>query len=132
MNTLQKFTSAAAVGCLLLASPASAAPDNTLGMALMSAVVNANGTLDRGSGVASSLRLGAAGSGTYEVLFDREVSTCTFVASLGNSTFTTFLGEVSAVRRSGAGKENGVYVETNNSAGASADKPFHLIVFCAK
>jgi hypothetical protein len=70
-----------AIGGMLPAQPAAGEPDKTQGVAIMSAVVNSNGTLFSGTGGVSSTRIAA---GTYRVAFPRSVEDCTWVASLGN------------------------------------------------
>jgi hypothetical protein len=89
------------------------------------AVINSNGTLNRGSGVVSSANLGGA-TGAYEVIFNRNVSACAYVATV----FRVFLqaGGISTDLR--GGNNNGVFVETTDGVGALADRPFHLAVFC--
>jgi hypothetical protein len=104
------------------------APDGTLGMALMGAAVNADGFMVRGSGVTNVLKLGSLG--TYEVEFDRNLQTCIFTAAVGPAGAGSAFGEVNVALRSG--NNNAVFVDTNNSDGASADLPFHLFVFCPR
>ena len=109
------------------AEPAFAAPDKTLGMALMSAVVDEFGALKRGSGSVSSEKIA---NGRYVVLFNRNVRDCTYVASLGLSTTVRDGVPGTADVRAYSSNVNGVLV--NTSDGGLADRPFHLIVFCAK
>jgi hypothetical protein len=90
------------------------------------AVVGSDATLDRGSHVTSVAS--PYGAGTYEVIFDRDVSGCAFVAGRGGVGFESPTGEVSATRRNG--NTHGVYLATYNSAGSSAAGTFHLAVFC--
>ena len=92
------------------------------------AEVNTDATLANSSGGVTSARIGAVGTGNYEVDFGRDVSNCTAVASLGNSTTSVAVGEVSAVDRSG--NVEAVFVDTNTSAGAAADRAFRLVVVC--
>lgn len=65
------------LSCLQLAflRIASAAPDNGNGVAILSARVDADGTLLSGSGVTGVTKVG---TGTYQVDFDREVTECMF------------------------------------------------------
>jgi len=91
------------------------------------AVVGETGTLARGSHVVSTSQIGGF-AGSYQVIFDRDVSNCAFVAGLGGTTAETPAGEVSTARRST--DVNGVFVETSNSAGTVSDRAFHLAVFC--
>jgi Tfp pilus assembly protein FimT len=86
------------------------------------AVLNADGSLVRGSGVAATSKLGAP-AGSYEVLFSRDVTTCSYQA-----TQSVIQGETLVQPRTG--KANGVFVGTFTSAGASADRGVHLAVFC--
>ena len=68
---------------------------------VLSAVVASDGTLSRGVGAVSSRYLG---SGNYEVLFNRDVSDCTFVANVGGTGFDLPSGSASAARKSGNSK----------------------------
>ncbi len=88
-------------------------------------VVNANGTLARDRGVTTVNKLG---TGTYEVIFDRNVTSCVYTATVGPSGGGSALGEVNIASR--GGNANGVFVDTNTSAGTAADLPFHLLVTC--
>jgi hypothetical protein len=102
---------------------------SNLDINVFSAQVNADGTLASASNPGTtSVRVGAVGNGTYQVDFARVISSCTFVASLGSSGTAGALGEVSVADRSG--NSEAVFVETNTSAGASADRPFQLVVVC--
>ena len=97
------------------------------------AVINADGTTARGSGVQSSKKEppppGGGQSGEYDVIFKRNVSGCAYVASFADERQT---GEVSASSL-GPGTPNGVYVQTvtdNGTKEVYSDRPFHLAVFC--
>ena len=97
------------------------------------AVINADGTTARGSGVQSSKKEpappGGGQSGEYDVIFKRNVSSCAYIASFANERQT---GEVSASSL-GPGTPNGVYVQTvtdNGTREVYSDSPFHLAVFC--
>lgn len=104
------------------------------------AVVDADGTLARGSGVVSSARLepmflmgigpAAVGDGSYEVIFDRDVTSCAYIATLGQATLSgePLRGGISVVPR--FQNAAGVFVQTSNVAGADANGGFHLAVFC--
>jgi hypothetical protein len=90
------------------------------------AVINANGTVVRGLGVASAQRFG---NGLYEVIFNRNVSRCAYVATLGDpSTGVGPPGEIGVASR--VGNVNGVFMTTRDSAGTLADRPYHLAVHC--
>ena len=92
------------------------------------AVVDANGTLARGHKAVSATRLG---TGTYEVVFRKDVRRCAYVATIGlsGSAGASLPGEITVVGRSG--NDRGVFLTTHSSGGASADLGFHLAVHCA-
>jgi hypothetical protein len=105
-----------------------AAIDDKLGMALMSAVVANDGTLERNSGAAGAAK---TAGGTYTVQFARDVTDCVYAASLGD--IDTGLPPVGAALVSRSGTDsNKVFVETVNSAGSLTDASFHLIVVCGQ
>jgi hypothetical protein len=90
------------------------------------AVVDSAGALSRKSGASSSSRVAL---GEYEVVFGGNVTGCAYAATLGASDTTEPpAGEVGASQRSG--NANAVSVVTRDSAGAKADRPFHLTVNC--
>jgi hypothetical protein len=62
-------------------------------------------------------------TGQYEVVFNRDVTACSYQATMSISA-----GEVVAQPRSGV--PNGVFVATSNSSGTASDRAFHLAVFC--
>jgi hypothetical protein len=95
----------------------------------MFAVVNADGSLARGYGVASSSFV-AATPGIYKVIFKRGVTKCGYVATLGSSgsTGTPPIGEIGVVGMKG--HKAGVYVRTYDSSGATTAAGFHLVVTC--
>ena len=89
------------------------------------AVVDANGNLIRDLGAIASNRLNA---GVYEVRFNRTVTRCAYVATIGlPGQGNPPPGEISVAS---SPNPNGVRVDTANNAGAPADLPFHLAVHC--
>lgn len=102
-----------------------------LGVAHLSAVVNADGKLVRGSGVKSATPVGGL-IGDYIVTFNRNVRNCTYVVSLGN-TGSLGVPQPGVISATGANvSSNGVYVDANDIDGIPAERPFHLNVFCHK
>lgn len=100
---------------------------SNFGAAQLYAVVNGNGTVSRGAGVTSATRSSA---GVYEVIFKRNIVHCSWTGSVG---FGTFSGSVPASHISvtgRAGTNNGVFVQTFNSANAATDLPFHIHILC--
>ncbi|NEP12243.1 MAG: hypothetical protein F6K14_18955 [Symploca sp. SIO2C1] len=91
------------------------------------AVVNVNGTLDRGFGVVSSQKLMTGG---YEVTFNRNISSCAYVATIGSAASSGIVSPaaISVIGRSG--NANGLYVVTSDLSGTRKDEPFHLVVQC--
>jgi hypothetical protein len=91
------------------------------------AVINADGTVARGSGVGTGTV--RENTGVYDVFFNRNVSGCAYVASLGGANAgTPPAGTVGATNLSD--ELAGLYVTTRNSAGNLANEPFHVAVFC--
>jgi hypothetical protein len=96
----------------------------------MFAVVNADGTLRRGTaGTTSSLFAGGF-TGDYTVTFPRAVNGCAWVASItalvdGNNPID---GQIGVTAQSGT--PNSLYVQGQNSAGTDAEVPFTVIVNC--
>jgi hypothetical protein len=130
---MTNFRSAAlfVVSVVLLASLTGslrAAPDNTLGAALMFAVVSLTGEIERGSG-ATSTSPGAL-AGQRIVFIDRDVTGCAYTASTGSSGTGSSQGIADVA--SASGFPNGVRVDTRDFDGNLSGRPFHLIVLCAR
>lgn len=93
----------------------------------VSAVVNANGTLAAGQsfGATAATKIGV---GTYEVFFDQVITAGTYVATIGiaGNVGASAPGEVTVVGR--VGTNNGLFIQTYNSAGAPTDLGFHVVV----
>jgi hypothetical protein len=112
----------------LAVSSTKGAPRNTA--ATLAAVVNVDGSLARGREAVSSSQLGV--DGQYEVVFNRDVSSCVYVASGGEAT--TF-GPDDAVVFTVAprlGNANAVFVqEWDGVLGYDFySSGFHLVVVC--
>jgi len=90
------------------------------------AQVSGAGVLDNASG--PGVTVTKVGTGTYEVDFARNVSACAFTATIGPSGAGGADGEINVADRSG--NVEGVFVDTNTSTGAAADRAFQLIVVC--
>lgn len=91
----------------------------------MSAAVNGNGTLARGSRVTTTTRQLA---GTYVVTFDRDVRACTYVASVGRNDSSYANGYATA--QTSTLNAQSVFVATFDAEGTLTDHPFHLTVTC--
>jgi hypothetical protein len=90
------------------------------------AVVSDVGAGIRVRGVSSTAQTGV---GQYQVIFDRDVRQCTYVATLGDeSASAPGTGQIAVT--SAASNVNGVRVVTRDSDGAVANRSFHLIVSC--
>lgn len=90
------------------------------------AVIARDGSIARSSGATGSQRLV---EGTYEVTFNRDVTQCAYVASVGFADSTSPIIGMIGVRQSG-GNPNGVIVETYDPIARHFDNHFHLIVGC--
>ncbi len=91
------------------------------------AEVTTDGTVAHSSGAVTASKVEGA-VGQYTVDFGRNVASCTAVATIGPSGGGASAGEVNVADRSGV--PTAVFVDTNDSTGASADRPFRLIVVC--
>jgi|1186.fasta_scaffold18962_1 hypothetical protein len=103
----------------------------TCGLKKIWAVLDSGGTKARGANVVSTAKLSGANGGTYEVIFNRNVSVCAYNATVGTTTFggsvSTPVAVTSATR---AGNANGVFVFIHHDNGSTIDEPFHLSVYC--
>ena len=107
-------------------SAAEGAQSAAEGATPLAAVVAADGSVVRGSGVTST-NAKLLGNGLYTVEFDRNLSDCVWVAQIGNGDGTPIIyGEMSSWLEA----PNGIFVQTASSGGVLADRPFHLIVHC--
>ncbi|TDB77286.1 hypothetical protein [Micromonospora sp. KC723] len=90
------------------------------------AVSSSGGSLLRGSPEAVSVT--RYGPGQYQVLFNYDVSRKSYQATIGTTDQFNIppAGEISVAPR--LSTINGVFVQTRNSAGTPADRPFHLLV----
>ncbi|MEA2332198.1 MAG: hypothetical protein QOH58_2336 [Thermoleophilaceae bacterium] len=90
------------------------------------AVVSNVGATVRSRGTTSSAQ---TGPGQYEVIFDRDVRQCIYVATLGDESASgPGTGQI-AVTSVGA-NVNGVRVVTRDSDGVLANRSFHVVVSC--
>lgn len=94
--------------------------------AVHSAVVASDATVVRGTRGTTAAVVGTA---SYEVIFRKVMTGCVFNATLGTtSTGTAPAGMATTAQR--AGKPNGVWVQTFDTAGNLTPRDFHLVVTC--
>lgn len=91
----------------------------------MAASVDSAGALVEGNRVTAAGRVGGQ-TGRYEVIFDRNISECSFTASVSFDGGSEGYATVSPR----AGKANGIFVATFNNAGSATDKPFYVEATC--
>lgn len=90
------------------------------------AVVDSTGSLVRGNNVDDVERVS---TGNYRVYFDRDISGCGYGASIGNPIDgVPVAGQITATPT--AEQDQGVYLQSRDSAGNLRDRPFHLTVTC--
>jgi hypothetical protein len=91
------------------------------------AVVNSDGTLARSFRAVSAKKLGP---GQYEVIFNRNVRKCAYVATIGlpRNMCSSPPGEITVAGRYTT--DRGVFVTTYSSVGTLEDRGFHLAVHC--
>lgn len=91
------------------------------------AVVQANGTAYRSSGVVSTSRIN---EGDYAIVFDQDVTDCAYVASTGSGVAnvgpTPTFAQVARLQD----EPDGVIVFTHLHDGTDDDAAFHVAVFC--
>jgi len=87
------------------------------------AVVDQNGNLIHGNRTTGVVKLGP---GQYEVSFNRNLTSCAYVATTRNA----YSQAIQASTAGGHLSANGVYVETKNQGGGLTDGPFDLVVTC--
>jgi hypothetical protein len=90
------------------------------------AVVNPVGSLARGAGVVSVVH--AAGTGIYRVQFNRNITQCAWLATIGSATSVTTYGFIETELASST--TDTVHVGTRDMNAAVADRGFHLAVSC--
>jgi hypothetical protein len=124
------FLVAAGWSVLQSAPVAPAAADKTLGMALMSATVDANTppNLVRGSGAVS---VSSSGIGFADVVFDRDLSNCSCTASAGTHLLGNYTSLVTASANCPYASKSALVITTDHN-NMFTIAPFHLIVFCPK
>ena len=100
---------------------AAAAPDNTLGVAILGALVKDDGTLLRGSGATGASNFA---TGAYAVTFNRDITNCTFAATpVRNSVVIRAVSTVGS---------NLQFNMNRLSDGSALNSTFSLVVFCPK
>jgi hypothetical protein len=68
-------------------------------------------------------------TGTYQVDFNRNVTGCSYLATIGNpAAGASPPGEITTALR--VTTTNAVFVQTFDSMGTVSDRNFHLAVFC--
>jgi hypothetical protein len=93
-------------------------------------VINADGTKARGTRIVSSTRLSSPNAGLYEAIFDRNVTSCAYIATIGLPGSNSIGDPVTITTASRSGNVNGVFLFIHHQNGATLDEPFHLAVWC--
>lgn len=95
-------------------------------------IKGSDGSLVRGNGVTAQFKTASPSAGGYEVLFDRNVTNCVYVATLASESAGRGgdgpAGEIGV--RPLSTNPAGVAVSTFNSSGTLANNSFSLTVFC--
>jgi len=106
---------------------AGAAQDTADAATPLTAAVTQGGTLVRGEGSTSVVK---GGAGVYQVVFNRPMAGCTWVATLGtvDNTGVSAPGQIDTALGT---SPNRVFVHTSDSAGVDANRDFQLQVHCA-
>jgi hypothetical protein len=99
---------------------------------LYALIKGTDGSVVRGTGVTSTSYGFGSEEGSYEIVFNRNVSSCVYLATIANEV----AGRPTAVSGGEIGASamstnvNGVAVKTRSSAGVAADRSFSLVVVC--
>jgi hypothetical protein len=93
---------------------------------VLSAQVNADGTLFSSSGGVTASRLSA---GTYEVDFGRNIATCAYYATQGEGNAGGAPGAIMGVTDR-SGNAEAVFATVRTNANAFVDRAFQLLVVC--
>lgn len=94
------------------------------------AVVNGNGVLVRGKGLAAGDPAARTGEGIYHVIFNRDVRGCAYLATVGSPTVDAVPPNGQVHVASHPTNVNAVRVRTTNDAGVALNRSFHLAVIC--
>ena len=96
------------------------------------AEVSQSGALVKGSGAVSAVQENGGGSpGQFEVVFNRNIANCTYVAAHISDIASPAPGGISSTGPlSAVDNQNAISVATRNSAGALAFTPFSVAVYC--
>ena len=91
------------------------------------AVVSGTGDLNRGS--SSAVSVSNPSTGEYLVTFNKDVSACAYIATLGEvGTNPPNPGQIAVY--SVSGDSDSVGVKTYDATGTAANSPFHLSLSC--
>ena len=97
------------------------------GVVPLRGVVTSDGTLVRGRDVLSTTRLS---TGSYEVIFDRDVSGCAYTATIGRSSPGFTRNPLTITTAARGGNPDGAFVFIHHMSGAVADHAFHVVARC--
>lgn len=127
-TSFKSLASAFAALALTGSAALAAAGDGHIGMTILSASVNADGTPLRGEGLNTSFSLG---TGTYEVSFTRNITQCTYYATQGEGGVGGAGGAITGITQR-SGNDHGVFVTMRDATGALINTPFFVLVFCGR
>jgi hypothetical protein len=97
------------------------------GRSSLRAGVTSDGTVLHGGNVVSANRLSA---GSYEVIFDRDVSACAYTATIGRPSPGFTRRSLTITTASRGGNPNGAFVFIHDVSGAVADHAFDVVAHC--
>lgn len=104
-------------------------PQGGFGAAILTAVIDSDSTIARGSGVTSAASFGF---GNYEVIFKRNIRNCAYSATLSESGSSTVPapGSIGITGRSANVK--GVFVNIDDIDGLGVEGGFTVVINCHK
>jgi hypothetical protein len=119
MQRLSVLAAALVLGAATLPA-AQAAPDDTLGMAILGGLVSEDGAITRASGLVNVIH---NSTGAYGLFFDRDIQACMF-------TMTSFSLTEATVRIASYGGDQVVVHVFKPSNNALTNAAFFVNVFC--
>ena len=91
----------------------------------MAASINIDGSINRSSRALSAVK---TDTGTYNVIFDRNITACTYTGVVGHPVSSAPDGTINITPLGVNG--NGLYVQTRQADGVASDRPFYVEVTC--
>jgi len=127
-RTLAKVPSAGRADTATRAGTAGRADTAGRALNVVTAAVTVAGALDAQGNNTGAVSARRVITGSYEVVFDRDVTDCAHLVSVGQLAASAPVAFATGVRRTG--NPRGIFVQTFNAAGTLTNAPFFAAVVC--